>query len=482
MRRETLSLLTVLFALSGCMLGPDYRRPAVDTPETWRFEETEAKNLANTAWWEQFQDPVLNELIQISLRENKDLLIAAARVEEFMSRYGVTRSILYPQVGAGAAAGRERFSEFDVPAPLPDSVNTTRDFYQVNINATWELDIWGRIRRLTEAARADLLSTEEGRRAVILTLVSSVAGGYVNLRDLDKQLEIAKQTAKTREETYNLFQKRFTGGIVGEVQLAQAKSEWEAAAATIPQIEKTIVLQENALSILLGRNPGPIPRGRTIDTLAVPAVPAGLPSELLERRPDIRAAEQNLIAANAQIGAAKALYFPTISLTGLFGTSSASLSDLFSGPSKIWSYAVPITMPIFTAGAIKGQVGGAEAIQQQTLIRYRQTIQNGFREVDDALIDQNRTRAQLQAQLRQIEALQSYVRLARLRYDEGYASYLEVLDAERSLFNAELNYTQTQGTLFQALVNLYKAMGGGWVAEADRMTGYEQVPEPAYFP
>jgi outer membrane protein, multidrug efflux system len=471
-RFVVVSLLILLVTFTGCMLGPNYQRPEVKTPQTWRFEDREAKDLANTAWWEQFQDPVLNELIQIALRENKDLLIAAARVEEYMGRYGVTRSSLFPQVGAGATGGRQRSSQVDGATQLPDSLNTSLDFYQAAISATWELDIWGRIRRLSEAARADLLSTEEARRAVVLSLVSSVANAYVNLRDLDKQLEIAKQTAKTREDSYKLFQLRFKGGVISEVQLSQVKSEYEAALATIPQIEKSIGLQENALSILLGRDPGLIPRGRTIDALALPAVPAGLPSELLERRPDIRQEEQDLIAANAQIGAAKALYFPTISLTGLLGTSSSSLSDLFSGPSKVWSYAVPISMPIFTAGAIEGRVRAAEAVQQQALIRYQKTIQTGFREVDDALIDQNRTREQLRAQLRQIEALRSYVRLARLRYDNGYTSYLEVLDAERSLFNVELTYTQVQGGLFFSLVNLYKAMGGGWVVEADRMTGY----------
>lgn len=472
------SILALIAALmlSGCMFGPNYRRPVVEAPKTFRFEDREAKDLANTAWWEQFQDPVLNELIQIALRENKDLLIAAARVEEFMGRYGVSRSALFPQVSADAAAGRERFSRVNGGVPIPETVNTSRDFYQAALSATWELDIWGRIRRLSESARADLLSTEEGRRAVVLTLVSSVANAYVNLRDLDKGLEIAKQTTASRGETYKLYQLRFQGGIISEIQLAQIKSEYEVALATIPQFEKAIAQQENALSILLGRDPGPITRGRTIDTLVLPAVPAGLPSDLLERRPDIRQAEQNLIAANAQIGAAKALYFPTISLTGFFGTSSAELSDLFTGKSKIWSYAVPISLPIFTAGNIEGKVRASEAVQKQTLILYQQAIQNSFREVEDALVDQNRTRVQLEAQLRQIEALRTYARLARLRWDEGYTSYLEVLDAERSLFNAELSYTQSQGTLFQALVNLYKAMGGGWVTKADSMTGYAPVP------
>jgi len=461
-----LTMILVLI-LTGCMLGPDYKRPTVETPQAWRFDEKEAKDLVNTAWWEQFNDPVLNELVLIALRENKDLMIASASVEEYMGRYGVTRSALFPQVSASGEAGRQRISQVDGPSPLSPWVNPNYDFYQVLLSASWELDIWGKLRRATEAARADLLSTEEARRAVVLTLVTSVASGYVTLRDLDKQLEISKQTAKSREESYKLFQLRFTGGVISELQLSQVKSEYEAALATIPKIEKSIGQQENLISILLGRNPRAIPRGKTIDELVLPSVPAGLPSDLLERRPDIRQAEQNLISANANIGVAKALYFPTISLTGFLGTSSLSLSDLFSGPSKTWSWAVPISFPIFTAGAIEGQVRAAEAIQQQALFQYEKAIQNGFREVDDALIDQNRTREQLKAQLRQIDALKAYARLARVRYENGYTSYVEVLDAERTLFDKELSYTQTQDQLFQALVNLYKAMGGGWVVEAD---------------
>jgi multidrug efflux system outer membrane protein len=457
----------LLFIFTGCMMGPDYKRPSVETPQAWRFDDKEAKDLANTAWWEQFNDPVLNELIIVALNENKDLLIASARVEEFMGRYGFTRSALFPQVSASGSAGRQRISEVTGPETVVPIVNSSFDAYQVLLSASWELDIWGRLRRATEAARADLLSTEEGRQAVVLTLVTSVAGAYVTLRDLDKQLEISRQTAKSREESYKLFQLRFKGGVISELDLSQVKSEYEAALAIIPQFEKVIAQQEHFISILLGRNPGPIPRGKTIDELMLPSVPAGLPSDLLERRPDIRQAEQDLIAANARIGEAKALYFPTISLTGFLGTSSASLSDLFSGPSKIWSYAVPISVPIFTAGAIEGQVKTAEAIQQQALFRYEKAIQNGFREVDDALIDQNRTREQLRAQFRQIEALRAYAKLARLRYENGYTSYVEVLDAERSLFDVELRYTQTQDLLFQSFVNLYKAMGGGWVVEAE---------------
>ncbi len=451
------------------MVGSNYKRPMVETPPLWRFEEKEAREVANTVWWEQFHDPVLNELIQVALKENKDVKIAAARVEEFVGRYRRTRASLFPQVGAGASAGRSRVTEKG-PTPLTSATENPANDFQVFLNASWEIDLWGRLRRATAAARADLLSTEEGRRALILTLVTSVANAYVNLRDLDMQLEIAERTAKSREETYNLFQIRFRGGVISDLELNQVKSQYEQALSTIPFLEKTISQQENALSVLLGRNPGPIPRGKKIDEFALPFVPAGLPSDLLVNRPDIRQAEQELIASNARIGVARSLYFPTISLTGLFGFESTDLSSLFSGPAKVWNFAAPLTAPIFTGGAIRGQVKSAEAVQRQSLLRYQQSIQAAFREVEDALIDEKRTREQLEIQAKQVESLRGYARFARLRFDNGYTSYIEVLDAERSLFNAELSQAQTKGSLFQALVDLYKAMGGGWVVQADHMT------------
>ncbi|MGZ3595520.1 MAG: efflux transporter outer membrane subunit, partial [Syntrophales bacterium] len=302
-----------------------------------------------------------------------------------------------------------------------------------------------------------------------------------------KQLQISKQTTKSREESYKLFKLRFTGGIISELELNQVKSEYEQALATLPVLEKSIAQQENAISVLLGRNPGAIPRGKSLDELTLPSVPEGLPSDLLERRPDIRLAEQNLIAANAQIGVARALYFPTISLTGLFGWASKDLSDLFTGPAKVWSYAGNITVPVFTGGAIAGQVKAAEAVREQSLMVYQQTIQAAFRDVDDSLVDQKRTREQLDALNMQVGSLREYARIARLRYENGYTSYIEVLDAERSLFNAELQYAQTQGFLFQAIANLYKAMGGGWVVEADAKTGAAKsgkdlTSEAVFFP
>ena len=391
---RALVILLLLVTLAGCMVGPNYQRPDIDTPKAWRFEEKEAQDLANTAWWEQFQDPVLNGLIDEALKGNLDVKVAAARIEEYIGRYGFTRSALFPQIGVGASAGQDRFSE-NMATPLSPNMDNPATAYQMSLSGSWEIDLWGKLRRATESAKASLLATEENRRAVVLSLVAAVANGYVNLRDLDKQLEVAVATAQSRKESYGVFKLRFEGGLVSDIEVNQAKALYEQALATIPLFQKTISVQENAISLLLGRNPGPIPRGKTIDQLVLPAVPAGLPSDLLTNRPDILQAEQELIAANANIGAAKALYFPTISLTGLFGFASKDLSDLFTGPAKTWSWAVPITAPIFTGGAIAGQVKAAEAVQQQALFSYQKTIQTAFREAEDALSAQRRTRNNL---------------------------------------------------------------------------------------
>lgn len=466
--RKLVTVSLVALLASGCMVGPDYTRPVVDVPPAWRLSEQDAKDLANSTWWEQFGDPVLADLIATALRENKDLLIASARIDEYAGRYGVARSQLFPQLGVGAAADKQK----NVPSGgVAKEIYST---YDTLLSASWEIDLWGKIRRQSEAANAQLVATEEGRQGVILSLVASVAGGYTTLRDLDRQLQIATDTANTRAASYQLFKDRYEGGVISLLELSQNKSQYEEALASIPPLEKAIAQQENALSILLGRNPEPIARGRSIDELSVPAVPQGLPSSLLERRPDLRQAEQTLIAANAQIGAAKAAYYPSISLTGMFGVASTSLSNLFTDASKIWQYGGAINLPIFTAGQLAGQVQVAQAQQQQALFSYQKAIQNAFREVNDSLIDQDRTRAQLETQRQQVASLQQYADTARLRYDNGYTSYLEVLDAERSLFQAQLQYTQTQQTRLQAMINLYKAMGGGWVAVADKLS----VPPP----
>ncbi|MBW2504608.1 MAG: efflux transporter outer membrane subunit [Deltaproteobacteria bacterium] len=460
--------LPIIAMIAGCMIGPDYERPTLDNPPSWRVDAKDAADLSNSPWWKQFEDPELLLLIDEALRENKDLLIATARVDEFLGRYGVARADLFPQVGAEGAAARDRFSE-DITPPGP-GVSNPDEIYQAFLTATWEVDLWGRLRRATEVARADLLSTEEARQIVIQTLVSSVALGYIDLLSLDRQLQISIETAETRKKALNIFTKRHQAGVISNLELSQVKSEYQAAKTRIPELKRAIGRRENALSVLLGRNPGSIKRGGTIADLKLPTVPAGLPSELLTRRPDIRQAEQDLIAANARIGVARAAYFPTVSLTGFLGTSSRDVSALFEGSSKTWNYAGNITVPIFTAGRIRGEVAVAEAVQQQNLVKYQQSVQNAFREVDDALVDQEYLRETLVAQHERVLALKDYARLARLRYDEGYSSYLEVLDAERSLFNSDLAYTQTQADLFNALVNLYKAMGGGWIDLADEMT------------
>ncbi len=467
--------------LTGCItVGPDYRRPAVDTPATWRFETKEAQDLANTPWWEQFKDPELNHLVRTSLNENKDLLIAAARIEEFFGRYFSTRGDQYPTTGGSADAFRQRLSERGLTRT--DGRDNPYNQYETLLNAAWEIDFWGKFRRATEAARAELLGTEEARRTVVLTLVSAVATAYVDIRALDKQLAITQRTAESRRETLEIFRLRFRNGIISEVDLSQAESEYEDALARIPDIERAIGQTENALSVLLGRNPGGIPRGLSLDELILPAVPAGLPSDLLERRPDIRQAEQLLVAANARIGVAKSLYFPTISLTGALGTVSTDLSDLFTSASRTWNYGVPVSVPLFTAGRIGGEVKAAEAAQQQAVLNYQQAILSAFRDVDDSLLDRSKSGQRLETLGRQLKALRNYSRLARLRYDEGYTSFLEVLDADRSLFNVELSYTSSQNTLFRSLINVYKAMGGGWVDAAETSAAVQPVKEASFFP
>jgi multidrug efflux system outer membrane protein len=468
MMKRVLTFVITLLVLAGCALGPDYRRPEITEPPAWQIDTKQAQETANTAWWKQFNDTVLTELIDTALKENYDLRVATARVEEFYGLYGATRADLFPQIGYGGSAGKARASEKG-PFALTPGTGTIYSLYQAEFSASWEIDLWGKIRRATEAAKADLMAAEENRSGVILSLVTTIATAYIDLRSLDQQLEIARQTARSREESVRLFELRFKGGNISEMELSQVKSEYYVALAAIPDLEKRIKQQENLISILLGKTPGPIARGKMLGEIALPAVPAGIPSDLLARRPDIRQAEQALIAANARIGVAKAQYFPSISLTGFFGSLSEQFSNLFTGPAKTWSYAGSLAGPIFTAGKIKGTVKAAQAVQQEALFGYEQAIHNGFREFEDALIDQDRTRVQLDAQAKQVEALATYARLARLRYDNGYTSYIEVLDAERSLFNGQLAYAQTQDALLRALVNLYKSMGGGWVVEADRI-------------
>jgi len=464
--RRSFALASCLVA--GCTMGPAYKRPAVDAPATFRFDVKDARDTANTAWWQQFQDPELDRLIGIALAENKDVQVAAARIDQFLGQFRTTRSFLFPQAAAGVSAQRERLSPGQVGSP-PGFNGAVFDASTLDLSVSWEIDVFGRRRSETAAARARLLASEEGRRATILTLVSAVASSYVALRQLDRQLEISQETARTRLGSYEVFRDRFQGGTVSELELSQAKSDYEAALVAIPPLEAQIAQAEDALAVLLGRNPGPIKRGAALVDLKLPLVPAGLPSQLIARRPDLRQAEQELIAANAQISVARAQYFPVISLTGLFGAVSGPFSGLFKGANRAWNYGANSSMPIFTAGGIAGSVQSSEAAEREALLRYQQAIQVAFREVSDSLIAHTKAREQLVHQESQVATLRNYLELARLRYENGYTSYIEVLDAERNLFNAEVAQTQTMSNVYVSLVNLYKAMGGGWVTEAEKM-------------
>ncbi len=466
MMRKTLLTIAIGLALGGCAVGPTYERPEVPVPAHWEINIQTANDLANTTWWEQFRDPVLNDLVRIALQENKDVQIAAARVEEYMGRYGVTRSEQFPQIGADVAGTRTRNSENGAITPGTNPVSA----FQVDLGISFELDLWGKLRSATAAARAQLLATEEAKRTVILILVSQLANSYVQLLDYDKQLAVTRDTLRTRSESVRINGLRFKAGLISELDYQQAVAEYQNAAVQVPLLERQITQQENAISLLLGRNPGKIARGVvSLDQLALPQVPGGLPSDLLERRPDIRQAEQQLIAANAQIGVAKAAFFPSISLTGLFGYASTDLSDLFKGPSRTWQFAGALVQPIFTGGALTGQLQVAEAVQKQALLNYQQVIQNAFAEVDNSLVAVKKLREQLKDEAAQVNALQRYLDLATLRYQNGYSDYLTVVDAERNLYTAQLQYVQDQGSLFAALVNLYKALGGGWINEAERI-------------
>jgi outer membrane protein, multidrug efflux system len=457
--------LLLAVPLSACMVGPDYRRPEVDVPAAWRLGATEASEISNIAWWDQFQDPVLSDLVRTALANNKDLEIATANVDQAFAQYGIVRSAQFPQVNASASATRERSS-----ANIRLGGQTFND-YGVNLSASFELDIWGKLRRATESARASLLASQQGKATVVLTVVTTVASGYIQLRALDRQLEIAQRTSQSLGEAARLQRVRFEEGAVPASDYQQAESQYREAVARVPELEREIAQQENFLSVLLGRNPGSIPRGRDIDALLFPAVPEGLPASLLERRPDIRQAEQNLIAANADIGVAKAAYFPDISLTALLGLESAQLSDLFKGPSRVWSFGTGVLQPIFNAGRIRGQVAQAEALQRQALHTYEKSIISAFQDVENALIDRTKFGQVRDEQAKNVEALRSFRDLADLRYREGATIYLEVASAEQSLFIAQLAYVATQAQLFQSYANLYKAIGGGWVDQAEELVG-----------
>jgi outer membrane protein, multidrug efflux system len=462
-------VVAIALVAGGCTVGPDYVKPDVDAPTAWRIDYVEAANVANTRWWEQFDDPVLTSLIDSALEENRDLVIAAARVDAFIGSLVTTRSQFYPQANYNLDASRNRTSEVGA-SPLPPGADPYYTLYQGAVGASWQIDLFGRVQRQTQAAQARVYATEQGRRGVVLSVVTSMAVSYIGLRALDRQLEISRQTAENYADTQRLFELRYKGGVVSKLELAQIQSQYQQALAAIPQLEQQIAAQENLIAVLQGRNPYPVPRGRTIDELAVPAIPGELPSSLLERRPDILQAEQNLIAANANIGAAKALYYPQFSLTGALGSVSTAFGDFLTGPATAWQVAAGVVGPVFTAGGIAGQVQSAEAAKAEALANYQQTIYNGFRETNDALVGTVKKREEAAAQLQRVASLREYARLSRARFNNGYASYIETLYAENELFAAELAAVRTYAEQYTQIVNVYKAMGGGWIDLADAST------------
>ena len=447
-------------ACAGCATGRDYQRADLTLPVGWRTGEASTNSMGGWAWTELYRDPVLTNLISTALANNKDLQIAAARVEEAQGGYRSQRSALFPAINGSGDFTTARVGN------IPPAPGAEADQYNLFGLLSYEVDLWGRVRRLTESARAQLLATEEGRRSVEIGLVAGVASSYFNLRALDRQLEIARDTLASRSNALELTRVKFDdgNGIVSELDVAQAQTQVASAQSAIASLQRQVALAENALSLLLGSNPDAIPRGQTLaEQWQADDMPAGLPSDLLLRRPDVLAAEQQLVAANANIGAARAAYFPAISLTGALGLQSEDLGDLFdTGLSKAWSFQPSLTAPIFNGGRIRAGVRVAEAQRKGALASYEKAIQTAFRDTDDALVSIARIREQLVADESVVTAEQRRLELSTLRYEGGVASYSDVLDAQRFLFSAELTAVQTRSALLNATVQLYKALGGGW--------------------
>jgi multidrug efflux system outer membrane protein len=448
--------------LVGCTVGPKYHRPAVQTPNAFRDITTDSQQQAQVAsyadlpWWQVFQDPKLQELIRTTLKQNYDLQLATERINAARAQVAITRSSLFPQVSGNADfnGGKEHI------------VQSRFNFLTLTGDAAFQLDLFGRLRRATEAARAQLLATEDARQTVVLTLVSDVANNYFTLLQLDLQLQITRQTVSTQTDSVKLTKLRLDRGVATKLDILQAQQVLDTANAQIPDLERQIAQEENAISILLGDYPHDVARGvPLVEQNLPPEVPPGLPSSIMERRPDIREAEQILIASNAQIGVAKAQFFPQIALTGSGGGSfgrSSVFSSLVASQIGIWSYGAQVSQPIFTGGALKGNLRLAKSENQQALIAYRQTMQRAFGEVSDALIGYEKLH---QVRLRQqdtVSDLEETVRISTLRYKGGTTTYLEVLDGQRSLYSAELTLASARGDEYRSLVQLYKALGGGW--------------------
>lgn len=444
---------------TSCAVGPDYVRPPVTAPDEFRAEvgPAEAASIANLPWWEVFDDAALKQLVDEAIAANYDLRIAVQRVEQARASAAIARSPFYPQIDYQVNGGTQR-------QPLPGGTTAaTSDYVYGAVSLAWEIDVWGRIRRSSEAARENLLATEQVRRGVLLSLVTIVAQSYLTLLELDRELEIARATTESFQETLNLFQRRFEGGVGNQLQVSRARAALAQTQAQVPELERRIVVQENLISALLGRNPGPVARGRAFDQQSVPPeTPPGLPSELLERRPDILRAEHEIATANANVGVAIANFFPKIGLTALYGGQSVELAEIASGSFSFWNVAGNAAGPLFQGFALLQQYRGQKAVWEEARARYEQTVINAFAEVSDTLIARQKLGESRSAQEIAVSAYQESVRLSRIRYDEGLASYFEVLDSQQLLFPAEIRLAQVQLQQLLAVVTLYRALGGGW--------------------
>jgi NodT family efflux transporter outer membrane factor (OMF) lipoprotein len=476
-----LIVLALAAVTTSCTLGPNYKRPPIEIPATYRHADAGAtagaESLADVKWFELFQDPALTQLVSTALKQNFDLRIAAERVLQARAIVRLTRADQFPTVEGSADVVATRISQTGANRAIPRGIDSDVTYTQAGFSLGWELDVWGRLRRLSESARAQYFATEEARRGIVTTLVGDVTETYLALRALDLELEIARRTRDIATDSLRLTEARRDRGVATNLDVRQAEQLLYTASGQIASVERDLAQTENALSLLLGQFPGDVPRGVALEAFKVPpSVPPGIPSALLERRPDIRQAEQELIAANAQIGAAKAEYFPRISLTGFFGGQSRALSDLLTGPARIWTAGAGATVPIFNAGRTTANVRLAEAIQRELVVNYQRAIYTAFREVSDSLAGYRKTAEQRAEQERLVEALRASTQLSTQRYQGGVDNYLQVLDAQRNLFQGELDLARLRQLELAAIVQLYRALGGGWSESAQTIAG---PPQPA---
>ncbi|MGC4009141.1 MAG: efflux transporter outer membrane subunit [Pseudomonas sp.] len=458
MQARKLMLAIAMASLAGCMIGPDYQRPEVKVPESYRAHLTSSSAQVDGPWWGQFGSPTLSALVSEGLHSNLNLQRATERIEQYRGQLQSVRAGLFPQLGVGLGAQRALSDQF-VGTPLA-AFDGVSNQYQAGLSASWEIDLWGRLRRQSEAATAQLLGAQYAQRGVALSLAASISEGYINLLALDEQLAVAEQTLQARKQALDIFQKRYDRGVIRQMELNQAQNDYWSTAAAIPPLRSRIAAAENSLSVLLGRAPGPIVRPERLSQLKLPVVPGVLPATLLSRRPDVLQAEQDVVASNAMVGAAEALYLPSLNLSGMIGFSRGETGQLFENASKVWKLATGINQTLFDGGSISGQVVQAKSQYRQAVLAYQSAVQSALVDVNNALVDTRETAAQLAAVERQTTALRSYAGQARRLYEGGYTTYLDVTTAEEKLFDGELQAVSGRLAVLNAFNSLYLAVGG----------------------